>query len=230
MKTEVCRRDENGDRIAVIHSYAPGDGQLSFVAQDPQTHVALSPCPTREECALALADRDGWELYNNGTEEWPSWRARKTPTIKPTLTKRLSWRTTKDQFFQSFGCGQAHVIRYAGNCESCGRSVYSHGCQGARPCRDVVEASPDPRGIIPAEHCLNLYHASEYGLKGRDLVTCATCADDGDRYRALMTQAKHKGTWTRPEVVGYLCGVCGKSGPECKGEGHKFVCGEEVTA
>jgi hypothetical protein len=227
VKTEVCRRDELGDRIAVIHSYAPGDGQLSFVAQDPQTHIALSPCPTREECALALANRDGWELYNNGTEKWPSWRARKT---QPTLTKRLSWRTRQDQFFQSAGCGQTHVIHFAGNCESCGRSVYSHGCAGARPCGDVIEASPDPRGVIPAEHCLKLYHANEYGLKGRDLITCATCADDGDHYRALMAQAKHKGTWTRPEVIGYLCGLCGKSGPECKGENHKFVCGEEVTA
>ena len=227
MKTEVCRRDEFGDRIAVIHSYAPGDGQLSFVAQDPQTHIALSPCPTREECALALAGRDGWELYNNGTEEWPSWRARK---VQPTLTKRLSWRTKNPQFFQSFGCGQTHVIRYAGTCESCGRSVYSHGCRGGKPCGDALEASPDPRGIIPAEHCLNTYHASEYGLKGRNLVACAACADDGDHYRALMAQAKHKGTWTRPEVIGYLCGVCGKSGPECKSEGHKFVCGEEVTA
>ena len=45
-------------------------------------------------------------------------------------------------------------------------------------------------------------------------MTCAVCADDGDRYLALMAQAKHKGTWTRPEVIGYLCGVCGKSGPE----------------
>ena len=66
---------------------------------------------------------------------------------------------------------------------------------GAQPCGDTVDASPDPRGIIPAEHCLNLYHASEYGLKGRDLITCATCADDGDKYRAIMAKAKASGTW-----------------------------------
>jgi hypothetical protein len=148
----------------------------------------------------------------------------------PTPTKRLSWRTKQDQFFQSFGCGQTHVIKFIGTCESCSRSVYSHGCQGAKLCGDLVTDSPDPRGIIPAEHCLNLYRASEYSLKGRDLVTCAACADDGDSYRAIMAQAKHSGTWTQPEVIGYLCGVCGKPGPECKSEDHKFVCGEEVTA
>jgi hypothetical protein len=235
VKTEVCRRDEFGDLIAVIHSYAPGDGQLSFVAQDPQTHIALSPCPTREECALALADRDEWELYNNGTEEWPSWRARKTPATEPALTKRLSWRTKQDQFFRSFGCGQAHVIEFISACESCGRSIYSHGCIGAKLCGDLVTDSPDPRGIIPAEHCLNLYHASEYGLTGRDLVTCATCADDSDKYRALMAQAKHSGTWTDLEVIDYLCATCGKTGPEhghydaTNPNTHKFVCSEVTT-
>ena len=161
--------------------------------------------------------------------------AKREEAKPPTLTKRLSWRTKNPQFFQSFGCGQVHVIHFAGTCESCGRSVYSHGCQGAKPCGDLVTDSPDPRGIIPAEHCLNLYRASEYDLKGRDLITCAACADDGDRYRAIIAQAKYKGIWTRPEVIGYLCGICGKSGPEhghydaTDPNTHKFICGEEVT-
>lgn len=70
---EVVRRDENGDRIAVIHSYAPGDGLLSFVAQDPQTHKIVQPPPTREECQAAL--REGWELFEDGLY----YRARKKP-------------------------------------------------------------------------------------------------------------------------------------------------------
>ena len=112
-----------------------------------------------------------------------------------TITKRLSWRTRKDQFFQSFGCGQTHVIRYMGTCESCGRSVYSHGCTGERPCGDLIEDSPDPRGIIPAQHCMNLYHASESGLTGRDLIACYDCAQEGNKYRALMAKTKATGTW-----------------------------------
>ena len=77
-KPEVARRDEYGDRIAVIHAYAPGDGYLSFVAKDPRTNKATSPSPTREECAAACPE--GWELYNNGTEDNESWRARKIET------------------------------------------------------------------------------------------------------------------------------------------------------
>ena len=70
-KPEVTRRDEHGDRDAVIHSYAPGDGDLSFVAQDPRTHKAVAPGPTEDECRAACPD--GWELYADG----PYWRARK---------------------------------------------------------------------------------------------------------------------------------------------------------
>jgi len=111
------------------------------------------------------------------------------------LTKRLSWRTKQDQFFQSFGCGQTHLIEFVGTCESCGRSVYSHGCQGAKPCGDLITDSPDPRGAIPAEHCMNLYHAREYGMTGRDVLTCAACADDGGLYRATISKATSTGVW-----------------------------------
>jgi len=136
---------------------------------------------------------------------------------------------------EPLGCGQTHGIVYVGACESCGRSVYSQGCIGKNNCGDSAKDSPDPRGVIPAEHCMNLYHASEYGLKGRDLMTCAACADDGDRYRAIIAQAKHSGIWIAPNVIGYLCATCGKSGPEhghydsTNPRTHKFVCGEEIT-
>ena len=112
-----------------------------------------------------------------------------------TLTKRLSWRTKKEQWFQSFGCGQPHFIKYMGTCECCGRSVYSHGCAGEKPCGDLVVDSPDPRGVIPARHCMNLYRAGEYGMTGRPIVTCADCADDGDKYRGIIAAAKSTGTW-----------------------------------
>jgi hypothetical protein len=55
----VDRRDEDGDRIAVIHSYAPGDGNLSFVAMDPHTKEAVGPSPNRKECAAVLPA--GWD-------------------------------------------------------------------------------------------------------------------------------------------------------------------------
>ena len=74
-RPEVSRRDESGDRIAVIHSYAPGDGELSFVAQTPDTHVAISPGPTLDECKAACPY--GWIIYNNGTDEYPTYRARR---------------------------------------------------------------------------------------------------------------------------------------------------------
>jgi hypothetical protein len=133
--------------------------------------------------------------------------------IIPTPTKRLSWRTKTDQFFKSPGCGQVHVIKYAGTCESCGRSVYSHGCSGAKHCGDKATDSPDPRGIIPSAHCLNLYHAREYGLKGRDVVTCYDCAQDGDKYRGIIAAAKSTGTWKPAEQCN-----CDGSGPHSAGE------------
>ena len=113
----------------------------------------------------------------------------------PTLTPRLSWRTKQDQFFQSQGCGQTHVIKFMGLCESCNRSVYSHGCAGAKPCGDQTQDSPNPRGIIPPQHCMNLYHAREYDLTGRDLTTCALCAEAGDTYHKIIANAKSSGTW-----------------------------------
>jgi hypothetical protein len=71
-KPEVSRRNEDGDRIAVIHSYAAGDGNLSFVAANVEhSHSAIFPGPTREECEAACPY--GWELYQEGS----SWRARK---------------------------------------------------------------------------------------------------------------------------------------------------------
>lgn len=118
----------------------------------------------------------------------------------PTITTRLSWRTKADQFYQSAGCGQTHIIKFMGTCEGCGRSVYSHGCAGSQPCGDVMEGSPDPRGAIPPAHCMNLYHASEYGLTGRDIVTCYDCSQNGDKYRGIIAAAESTGTWALPGV------------------------------
>jgi hypothetical protein len=71
-KPEVFRRNADGDRTAVVHSYAPGDGNLSFVASEVEhPHRAVSPSPSREECEAACPY--GWELYQEGS----SWRARK---------------------------------------------------------------------------------------------------------------------------------------------------------
>ena len=108
---------------------------------------------------------------------------------------KLSWRTTKDQSFQSFGCGQTHTIKFMGACESCGSNVYSHGCTGSNPCHDRVESDPDPRGIIPPEHCIYRYSADEYGMIGRDVVVCYRCSEDGDKYRAIIAKAKASCIW-----------------------------------
>ena len=67
--------------------------------------------------------------------------------------------------------------------------------RGARPCGDAVTDSPDPRGIIPPQHCMYLYHANEYDMAGRDIMTCYDCAQDGDRYRELMMHVKREGVW-----------------------------------
>jgi len=202
----------------------------------PKPSYAENPPDDWEECDCC----GGYHPPNysgdcrSDINRWPSDACIKALT-SPTLTRRLSWRTRKDQFYQSFGCGQTHGIVYIGACESCGRSVYSQGCIGANRCGDSAMDSPDPRGVIPAEHCMNLYRAQEYSLKGRDLVTCATCADDGDRYRAIIARAKSKGIWTAPNVTGYLCAICGKSGADhgrydaTNPNTHKFVCGEEIT-
>ncbi len=107
----------------------------------------------------------------------------------------MNWRTKKNQSFQSAGCGQAHIVKFMGTCEGCGRNVYSHGCNGLVPCGDVIQDSPDPRGVIPPQHCMNLYHALDYGMVGRDAVTCYACAEDGDKYRAIIAAMKSTGYW-----------------------------------
>lgn len=75
----VERRDENGDRIAVIHAYASGDGHLSFVARDPRTSAAVTPAPFEDECRAACPE--GFEVYKDG----PYWRARKIGIIPAPL-------------------------------------------------------------------------------------------------------------------------------------------------
>jgi hypothetical protein len=47
---------------------------------------------------------------------------------------------------------------------------------------------------------MNLYHASEYGLTGRDIVTCYDCSQDGNKYRRIIAAAKSTGTWALPGV------------------------------
>ena len=135
---------------------------------------------------------------------------------------RLSWRTKKDQSFQSMGCGQTHTIKYMGACESCGRSVYSHGCAGARPCHDTVNSDPDPRGAIPPEHCIYRYEAEEYDMKGRDIVVCYRCSENGDKYRAIIAAAKSNGTWTPAEQNN-----CDGSGPHTLGSVRVMPTGGE---
>ena len=214
IRKEFPQLDENELRSAMDSEIAAeekrltGRGVYARAVESAQGRI-VEWLKTGDEYRLDLTF-DGMAKFVSSHRPACVWAVLRCKASSPALTKRLSWRTKQDQFFHSFGCGQTHVIHFAGNCESCGRSVYSHGCVGDNPCGDVIEASPDPRGGIPAEHCLNLYHAREYSLKGRDIVTCATCAADGDRYRAIMAQAKHKGVWTRPEVTGYLCGVCGE--------------------
>ena len=43
---------------------------------------------------------------------------------------------------------------------------------------------------------MNLYHAKEYGMVGRDVVACYDCAQDGDKYRSIIAAAQSTGTWT----------------------------------
>lgn len=66
-----------GSDLIYITAYAPGDGDLSFVARYTEDNPAgrrseaAYPGPTKEECQAACPA--GWHLYQNG----PYWRARK---------------------------------------------------------------------------------------------------------------------------------------------------------
>ena len=53
------------------------------------------------------------------------------------LTKRLAWRTKKDQFFQSAGCGQTHTMNFikALFLRVAGRSCPSHRLRAERAMR-----------------------------------------------------------------------------------------------
>ena len=52
-------------------------------------------------------------------------------------------------------------------------------------------------------------------MTGRDLVTCASCADDGDKYRSIMTAAKTTETW---KPISKEQNNCDGSGPHSLGE------------
>jgi len=60
---------------------------------------------------------------------------------------------------------------------------------------------------------MNRYHAHEYGMEGRAVVTCADCADNGDKYRAIIAAAKSTGTWKPAEQNN-----CSGSGPHALGQ------------
>ena len=76
MRRDICRRDEDGERIATIHIYAPGDGTLGFVASDPLTTKAISPSPTRAECLEILDGSPDWELHEVGPGSFRALKAR----------------------------------------------------------------------------------------------------------------------------------------------------------
>ena len=63
-KPEVSRRDENGDRAVIIHAYAPGDGDLSFVAATSAARIA--PFFPAQPAQSARPCPEGWELYREG--------------------------------------------------------------------------------------------------------------------------------------------------------------------
>ncbi len=75
-----------GSSLIAISAYAPGDGDLSFVARytednpDGRRSEAAYPGPTYEECAAACPY--GWVLYQDG----PDWRARKVEGEGPWST------------------------------------------------------------------------------------------------------------------------------------------------
>jgi hypothetical protein len=108
-KPEVSRRNADGDRIAVIHSYAPGDGNLSFVASDVEPpHSAIFPSPSREECKAACPE--DWELYQEGF----SWRARKSATTSQATATISLPPTLKREDFSFRADAQGYMIQYKG--------------------------------------------------------------------------------------------------------------------
>lgn len=108
-KPEVSRRDENGDRAVIIHAYAPGDGDLSFVAAtSARPHRAVFPSPTRAECAAACPE--GWELYQEGSV----WRARKSATQSPDAAPVSLPPTFKREDFSFIADAQGYMIQYKG--------------------------------------------------------------------------------------------------------------------
>ncbi len=109
-KPEVSRRDENGDRAVIIHAYAPGDGDLSFVAAtSAHPHRAISPGPTREECAAACPE--GWKLYQEGSV----WRARKSATQSPDAPPVSLPPTFKREDFSFQATAEGYTIQYKGH-------------------------------------------------------------------------------------------------------------------
>lgn len=105
--------------------------------------------------------------------------------------------------FQSAGCGNRHLVVRKGRCYACNRHVFSHECQGdyTKPCGDLATDSPDERGYIPEQNCYRNLKASEHGYKGRDIVACAACANDGAHYRLMISRAIATKQWIPVDEV-----------------------------
>ena len=78
-RQRVFRLTEQGYQDSEVICYAPGDGELSFVARDLTTNCATNPSPTEEECIRAIAHRPEYEVYKNG----PYFRARRRAITLP---------------------------------------------------------------------------------------------------------------------------------------------------
>lgn len=95
---------------------------------------------------------------------------------------RPRWNVETPQNARDFG-GEDRTIVYRGRCVLCNSRCYGYKDE---PC-------PDPRGLIPMEHCADEFEARAFDMVGPDVMACWGCkSNDGEKYRKALALARRQ--------------------------------------
>lgn len=125
-------------------------------------------CGTHETSSLGkLTDADGFDyekMQCNGCGK---------KFDKDEAGSGIDFTTDEPQIYHDEWAKEDREVQFAGTCFGCGRRTYH------------IEGGGDPRGPC-GEHTSYALSAAEANMKGPDIPLCATCGEDGDKYRQAM--------------------------------------------
>lgn len=103
----------------------------------------------------------------------------------PVRVDSPSWRRNGPQVWRDAWRNADRVLRYTGDCVTCGRRTYAFD-----------DGENDPRGVL-GDRAADPLVAEEHGRRGPDVPQCFLCGNDYDRYKRTMQVAERR--WTRWE-------------------------------